>query len=200
MSYVPYVTEETAKGERVTDIFSRLLADRIIFLGTEINDQVANNIITQLIYLRSTDPKKAISMYINSPGGMVSAGLAIYDTMQYLECEVNTYCIGMAASMGALLLSAGTKGRRFALPNSRIMIHQPSGGVGGTSKEIELQAKEILYLKKRLSEILSNHTGKTYDQIIEDSDRDYYMSSAEAVEYGLIDQVLGVPTPEIVGA
>lgn len=200
MSYVPYVTEETAKGERVTDIFSRLLADRIIFLGTEINDQVANNIITQLIYLRSTDPKKPISMYINSPGGMVSAGLAIYDTMQYLECEVNTYCIGMAASMGALLLSAGTKGRRFALPNSRIMIHQPSGGVGGTSKEIELQAKEILYLKKRLSEILSNHTGKTYDQIIEDSDRDYYMSSAEAVEYGLIDQVLGVPTPEIVGA
>lgn len=190
--YVPYVTEETARGERTTDIFSRLLADRIIFIGTEINDQVANNVIAQLIFLRASDPKKPISIYINSPGGMVSAGLAIYDTIQYLECDVNTYCIGLAASMGALLLCAGSKGKRFALPNSRIMIHQPSGGVGGTSKEIELQAKEILYLKRRLSEILSEHTGKTYEEIIEDSDRDFYMSAEEAVEYGLIDQVLNM--------
>ncbi|MCH9621333.1 MAG: ATP-dependent Clp protease proteolytic subunit [Chlamydiia bacterium] len=195
-SIIPYVTEETARGERTTDIFSRLLADRIIFLGTEINDQVANNIIAQLIFLRASDPKKPISMYINSPGGMVSAGLAIYDTIQYLECEVNTYCIGMAASMGSLLLAAGSKGKRFALPNSRIMIHQPSGGVGGTSKEIELQANEIIYLKRRLSEILSKHTGKPIEQIIEDSDRDYYMSAEEAVKYGLIDQVVGLKTPE----
>ena len=192
---IPYVTEETARGERTTDIFSRLLADRIIFLGTEINDQVANNIIAQLIFLRASDPKKPISIYINSPGGSVSAGLAIYDTMQYLECEVNTYCIGMAASMGALLLAAGTKGKRFALPNSRIMIHQPSGGVGGTSKEIELQAKEIIFLKRRLSEILADHTGKSLEQIIEDSDRDFYMSGQEAVDYGLIDQVVGAPAP-----
>ncbi len=190
MSYVPYVTEETARGERTTDIYSRLLADRIIFLGTEINDYVANSIIAQLIFLRSTDPKKPISIYINSPGGSVSAGLAIYDTMQYLKCEVNTYCIGMAASMGALLLCAGTKGKRYALPNSRMMIHQPSGGVGGTSKEIELQAKEIIYLKRRLSEILASHCNKDLDRIIEDSDRDYYMSADEAVKYGLIDHVV----------
>ncbi|MCH9617376.1 MAG: ATP-dependent Clp protease proteolytic subunit [Chlamydiia bacterium] len=196
--YVPYVTEETARGERTTDIFSRLLADRIIFIGTEINDQVANNVIAQLIFLRASDPKKPISIYINSPGGMVSAGLAIYDTVQYLECDVNTYCIGLAASMGALLLCCGTKGKRFALPNSRIMIHQPSGGVGGTSKEIELQAKEILYLKKRLSEILAQHTGKSYDAIIDDSDRDFYMSAEEAVEYGLIDQVLNLKAPATV--
>jgi ATP-dependent Clp protease protease subunit len=196
--YVPYVTEETARGERTTDIFSRLLADRIIFIGTEINDQVANNVIAQLIFLRASDPKKPISIYINSPGGMVSAGLAIYDTVQYLECDVNTYCIGLAASMGALLLCCGTKGKRFALPNSRIMIHQPSGGVGGTSKEIELQAKEILYLKKRLSEILSMHTGKSYESIIDDSDRDFYMSAEEAVKYGLIDQVLSLKTPATV--
>lgn len=194
-SIIPYVTEETARGERTTDIFSRLLADRIIFIGTEINDQVANNVIAQLIFLRASDPKKPISIYINSPGGMVSAGLAIYDTVQYLECDVNTYCIGLAASMGALLLSCGTKGKRFALPNSRIMIHQPSGGVGGTSKEIELQANEIIYLKKRLSEILSKHTGKDYDQICEDSDRDFYMSADEAVKYGLIDQVVGLKAP-----
>ena len=190
--YVPYVTEETARGERTTDIFSRLLADRIIFIGTEINDQIANNVIAQLIFLRASDPKKPISIYINSPGGMVSAGLAIYDTIQYLECDVNTYCIGLAASMGAVLLSAGTKGKRFALPNSRIMIHQPHGGVGGTSKEIELQAKEILYLKRRLAEVLSDHTGKSYEEIIADSDRDFYMSAEEAVEYGLIDQVLNM--------
>lgn len=196
--YVPYVTEETARGERTTDIFSRLLADRIIFIGTEINDQVANNVIAQLIFLRASDPKKPISIYINSPGGMVSAGLAIYDTVQYLECDVNTYCIGLAASMGALLLCCGTKGKRFALPNSRIMIHQPSGGVGGTSKEIELQAKEILYLKKRLSEILSLHTGKSYESIIDDSDRDFYMSAEEAVKYGLIDQVLNLKSPATV--
>jgi len=196
MTIIPYVTEETARGERTTDIFSRLLADRIIFIGTEINDQVANNVIAQLIFLRASDPKKPISIYINSPGGMVSAGLAIYDTIQYLECEVNTYCIGMAASMGAVLLASGTKGRRFALPNSRIMIHQPHGGVGGTSKEIELQAKEILYLKKRLSEILAHHSGKSLEQILEDSDRDFYMSAEEAAEYGLIDQVVGIKAPE----
>jgi ATP-dependent Clp protease protease subunit len=187
---IPYVIEETPRGERSMDIFSRLLSDRIIFIGTEINDQVANNVIAQLIFLRASDPKKPISIYINSPGGVISSGLAIYDTMQYLECEVNTYCIGMAASMGALLLCCGTKGKRYALPNSRIMIHQPSGGVGGTSKEIELQANEIIYLKKRLSEIIAHHTGKTLDQITEDSDRDFYMSAQEAVVYGLVDSVV----------
>jgi ATP-dependent Clp protease protease subunit len=187
---IPYVIEETPRGERSMDIFSRLLSDRIIFIGTEINDQVANNVIAQLIFLRASDPKKPISIYINSPGGVISSGLAIYDTMQYLECEVNTYCIGMAASMGALLLCCGTKGKRYALPNSRIMIHQPSGGVGGTSKEIELQANEIIYLKKRLSEIIAHHTGKTLEQITEDSDRDFYMSAQEAVVYGLVDSVV----------
>lgn len=187
---VPYVIEETPRGERSMDIFSRLLSDRIIFIGTEINDQVANNVIAQLIFLRASDPKKPISIYINSPGGVISSGLAIYDTIQYLECDVNTYCIGMAASMGALLLCCGTKGKRYALPNSRIMIHQPSGGVGGTSKEIELQANEIIYLKKRLSEIIAEHTGKTIEQITEDSDRDFYMSAEEASAYGLVDQVV----------
>lgn len=187
---VPYVVEETPRGERSMDIFSRLLSDRIIFIGTEINDQVANNVIAQLIFLRASDPKKPISIYINSPGGSVSSGLAIYDTMQYLECDINTYCIGMAASMGALLLCCGTKGKRYALPNSRMMIHQPSGGVGGTSKEIELQANEIIYLKRRLSEILAQHTGQAIDKVIEDSDRDFYMSAEEACAYGLVDSVV----------
>ena len=187
---IPYVIEETPRGERTMDIFSRLLSDRIIFIGTEINDQVANNVIAQLIYLRADDPKKPISIYINSPGGVISSGLAIYDTIQYLECVVNTYCIGMAASMGALLLCCGSKGKRYALPNSRIMIHQPSGGVGGTSKDIELQANEIIYLKKRLSAIISEHTGKTVQQITEDSDRDFYMSADEAAAYGLVDSVV----------
>lgn len=187
---IPYVIEETPRGERSMDIFSRLLSDRIIFIGTEINDQVANNVIAQLIFLRASDPKKPISIYINSPGGVISSGLAIYDTIQYLECPVNTYCIGMAASMGALLLCCGSKGKRYALPNSRIMIHQPSGGVGGTSKEIELQANEIIYLKKKLSEIIAHHTGKSLSQITEDSDRDFYMSAQEAVAYGLVDSVV----------
>lgn len=191
MGYViPYVTEETAKGERSMDIYSRLLADRIIFIGSEINDQVANNVIAQLIFLRASDPKKPINIYINSPGGSVSAGLAIYDTMQYLECEVNTYCIGLAASMGALLLCAGTKGKRYALPHSRIMIHQPSGGVTGTSKDIELQAKEILHLKGILTKIIVKHTGQTLERVQEDSDRDYFLSVEEAIAYGLIDHTL----------
>lgn len=190
MVLIPYVIEETAKGDRSMDIYSRLLSDRIIFIGTEINDQVANNVIAQLIFLRASDPRKAISIYINSPGGMISSGLAIYDTIQYLECEVNTYCIGMAASMSALLLSAGTKGKRYALPHSRIMIHQPSGGVGGTSADIELQAKEIILLKKLISEIIAKHTGQTVEKILEDSDRDFYMSAKEAEKYGLIDSVV----------
>jgi ATP-dependent Clp protease, protease subunit len=190
MVLIPYVIEESARGERSMDIYSRLLADRIIFIGTEINDAVANNVIAQLIFLRATDPKKPINIYINSPGGLISSGLAIYDTMQYLECEVNTYCIGLAASMAALLLCAGTKGKRHALPNSRIMIHQPHGGVTGTSKEIEIQAKELLHLKKTLSQIIAEHTGKTYDKVVDDSDRDYYFSAEEAIAYGLIDNVI----------
>ena len=190
MVLIPYVIEETARGERSMDIYSRLLSDRIIFIGTEINDQVANNVIAQLIFLRASDPKKPISIYINSPGGIISSGLAIYDTMQYLECPVNTYCIGMAASMAALLLCAGTKGKRYALPHSRLMIHQPSGGVGGTSADIELQAKEILILKKLLSKIISKHTGQSLEKIVEDSERDFYMSAEEAKAYGLIDSVV----------
>ena len=190
MVLIPYVTEDTARGERTTDIYSRLLADRIIFIGTEINDQVANNVIAQLIFLRASEPKKPVSIYINSPGGIISSGLAIYDTIQYLECDVNTYCIGMAASMSALLLAAGTKGKRYALPNSRIMIHQPSGGVGGTTADIELQAKEIIHLKKLLSQIISKHSGQSLERVIEDSDRDYYMSAEQAKEYGLIDSVV----------
>lgn len=190
MVLIPYVIEESARGERSMDIYSRLLVDRIIFIGTEINDQVANNVIAQLIFLRANDPKKPISIYINSPGGWISSGLAIYDTMQYLECEINTYCIGHAASMAAVLLAAGTKGRRHALPNSRIMIHQPLGGLTGTSKEIEIQAKEILYMKKIISYILSEHTGQSVEKIIDDSERDYFLSAEEAVAYGIIDNVV----------
>ena len=192
---IPYVIEESAKGDRSMDIYSRLLSDRIIFIGMEIDDQVANNVVAQLIFLRANDPKKAINIYINSPGGIISSGLAIYDTMQYLECEINTYCIGMAASMAALLLSAGTKGKRYSLPHSRMMIHQPSGGVGGTSKDIELQAKEILYHKKSLAGLFQKHTEQPIEKIREDSERDFYLSAEEAVEYGLIDHVV-VPTSE----
>jgi ATP-dependent Clp protease protease subunit len=192
MSYPIYVSEETARGDKTMDIMSRLLQDRIIFIGQEINDPLANHIISQLIYLRATDPKKPISLYINSPGGDISAGFAIYDTMKYIECDVHTYCIGMAASMAAVLLSSGTPGKRFALPNSRIMIHQPAGAVGGTSADIELQAKEIMYLKESLTKILSQNTGQTVSQIHKDSDRDYYMSSSEAKNYGLIDAVIGM--------
>ncbi len=187
---IPYVVEESARGERSMDIYSRLLSDRIIFIGTEINDQVANNVIAQLIFLRASDPKKPINIYINSPGGLISSGLAIYDTMQYIECEVTTYCIGLAASMAALLLCAGTKGKRYALPNSRIMLHQPLGGITGTSKEIEIQAKELLHLKKMLSNIIRDHTGQPLEKVIEDSERDFFLSAQEAVEYGLIDTIV----------
>ncbi len=191
MTYVPYVTEETSRGgERTSDIYSRLLKDRIIFLGSEINDQVANTIVAQIIFLKADDPKKPVHLYINSPGGVISSGLAIYDTLQYLNCDIYTYCIGMAASMGALLLAAGTKGKRYTLPHSRTMIHQPSGAAGGTSKDIELQAKEILVLKKQLKKILARHTGQTEEKIEEDSDRDYYMSAEEAIEYGLVDHII----------
>lgn len=189
-SLTPYVIEDTGRGERSMDIYSRLLKDRIIFIGTDINDQVANVVVAQLLFLKMEDPKKDIHIYINSPGGYITAGLAIYDTMQYLGCDINTYCIGSAASMGALLLTAGTKGKRFALPNSRLMIHQPSGGVGGTSADVALQAKEILKLKKLLGEILAERTGQTIEKITLDSERDFYMSPEEAKAYGLIDEVL----------
>lgn len=189
-SLTPYVIEDTGRGERSMDIFSRLLKDRIIFIGTDITDQVANVVVAQLLFLRMEDAKKDVNIYINSMGGYISAGLAIYDVLQWLGCNVNTYCIGQASSMGALLLTAGTKGRRYALPNSRIMIHQPSGGVGGTSADIALQAKEILYLKKRITEILSECTGQTLERIATDSERDFYMSPEEAKAYGLIDEVV----------
>ena len=187
---IPYVVEDTAKGERSMDIYSRLLADRIIFIGTEINDAVANNVIAQLIFLKANDPKKHISLYLNSPGGHLPSGLAIYDTMCYLECEIHTYCIGMAASITALLLAAGTKGKRYALPHSRTMIHQPSGAIGGTSKDIEIQAKEVLHYKKILSKLFGQHTGQSLEKILEDSERDFYMSAEEAKEYGIIDHVI----------
>jgi ATP-dependent Clp protease protease subunit len=189
MYSIPYVIEDTGRGERAMDIYSRLLKDRIVFIGSEINDQVANAVIAQLLFLRADDPKKDVSVYINSPGGVISAGLAIYDTMKFMGYDINTYCLGMAASMGALLLSAGTKGKRFALPNSRIMIHQPSGGVIGTSSDIALQAKEVLILKQMCAGIMAEGTGKTIDKILEDSERDYYMSAEEALEYGLIDVI-----------
>jgi ATP-dependent Clp protease protease subunit len=187
---VPMVVEQTGRGERGYDIYSRLLVDRIVFLGTPVDDMVSNLIIAQLLFLQMTDPKKDIHLYINSPGGSVTAGLAIYDTMQFLTCDVNTYCIGQAASMGAVLLTAGTKGKRFALPNARIMIHQPWGGVQGQATDISIQAKEILRLKDRLNEILANHTGKSVEDIARDTDRDRFLSSEEAKDYGLVDQVV----------
>ncbi|CUI15996.1 ATP-dependent Clp protease, proteolytic subunit ClpP [Candidatus Protochlamydia naegleriophila] len=190
MSLTPYVIEDTGRGERSMDIYSRLLKDRIIFIGTEITDQVANVVVAQLLFLKMEDPKKDVHIYINSLGGYITSGLAIYDTMQYLGCDINTYCIGQAASMGALLLTAGTKGKRFALPNSRIMIHQPYGGVGGTSADVALQAKEILELKKRLNAIMSDSTGQPIEKIASDSERDFYMSPVEAKDYGLIDEVV----------
>ncbi len=186
----PYVIEDTGRGERVMDIYSRLLKDRIIFIGTGIDDHIANVVIAQLLFLKMEDPKKDIHLYLNSPGGYLTAGLAIYDTMQYLGCNVNTYCIGQVASMGAVLFSAGTKGRRFVLPNSRVMMHQPSGGMGGTAADMALQAKEILFQKKRLAEILSKNTGQPFDKIKEDSERDYFLSAEEAVAYGIADEVL----------
>lgn len=189
-SLTPYVIEDTGRGERSMDIYSRLLKDRIIFIGTDIDDHVANVVVAQLLFLKMEDPKKDIHLYINSMGGLITAGLAIFDTLQWLGCDVNTYCIGQASSMGALLLAAGTKGKRYALPNSRIMIHQPSGGVGGTSADIELQAQEILLLKKILLEILAERTGKTIKKIAQDSERDYFMSAEDAKAYGLIDHVV----------
>jgi ATP-dependent Clp protease, protease subunit len=188
--YVPYVVEQTGRGERSYDIYSRLLKDRIIFLGTAIDDGVANSIIAQLLFLQMEDGKKDISIYINSPGGSVTAGLAIYDTMQFLTCAVNTYCIGMAASMGAVLLAAGTKGKRFALPNSDIMIHQVSGGAQGTASDVERTVEYMFKLKKRLIKLLAHHTGKDEEQVKFDSDRDYYMSAEEAQAYGLVDEVV----------
>jgi ATP-dependent Clp protease protease subunit len=190
MSLTPYVIEDTGRGERSMDIYSRLLKDRIIFIGTEITDQVSNVVVAQLLFLRMEDPKKDVHIYINSVGGYISAGLAIYDTLQWLGCSINTYCVGQASSMGALLLAAGTKGKRFALPNSRVMIHQPYGGVGGTSADIALQAKEILVLKRRIHEIIASHTGQSVERVAADSERDFYMSAVEAKEYGLIDEVV----------
>ncbi len=187
---VPMVVEQTGRGERGYDIYSRLLVDRIVFLGTPIDDMVSNLIIAQLLFLQMTDPKKDIHLYINSPGGSVTAGLAIYDTLQFLTCDTNTYCIGQASSMGAVLLAAGTKGKRFALPNARIMIHQPWGGVQGQATDISIQAKEILRLKDRLNEILAKHCGRTVDELAKDTDRDRFMSSEEARAYGLVDQVV----------
>lgn len=189
-SLTPYVIEDTGRGERSMDIYSRLLKDRIIFLGTEIDDQVANVVVAQLLFLKMEDPKKDVHMYINSPGGYVTSGLAIYDTMQYLGCNISTYCIGQASSLGALLLMAGTKGKRFALPNSRIMIHQPYGGIRGTSADVALQAKEILQHKQRLHSILSECTGQPIEKVAKDSERDFYMSATEAKNYGIIDEVI----------
>lgn len=187
--YNPTVIENNGRSERAYDIYSRLLKDRIIFLGTEIDDNVANAIVAQLLFLEAEDPEKDIIMYINSPGGVVTAGMAIYDTMNYIKPDVQTVCIGQAASMGALLLSAGTKGKRFALEHSRIMIHQPLGGARGQATDIEIQAKEILRMKEMLSQILANVSGKSVEEILRDTERDNYMSAQEAVEYGLIDQV-----------
>ena len=188
--YPPYVIERSSRGERSYDIFSRLLMDRIVFLGTPINDDVANIIIAQLLFLEADNPERDIHVYINSPGGSVSAGLAIYDTMQYLRSPINTICMGLAASMGAFLLTAGRKGKRHALPHSRIMIHQPSGGAQGTASDIEIQAKEILYLRSKMNELMAKHTGRTVEQIERDVDRDRFMSSDEAKQYGLIDNVI----------
>ena len=188
--YPPYVIERTSRGERSYDIFSRLLMDRIVFLGAPVDDTVANIIIAQLLFLQAEDPEKDIYLYLNSPGGSVYAGLAIYDTLQYMSAPVNTMCMGMAASMAAVLLAAGTKGKRSALPNSRIMIHQPSGGSQGTAADIEIAAREILYARERLNQILAKHTGQTVEKIAEDVDRDRFLSPQEAKEYGLIDNVV----------
>ena len=190
MSLVPYVIEQTSRGERSYDIYSRLLKDRIIFLGEEVNDASASIIVAQLLHLEAEDPDKDIQLYINSPGGSVSAGLAIYDTMQYIKCDVSTTCIGMAASMGAFLLAGGAKGKRFALPNAEIMIHQPLGGAQGQATEIQIAAEHILKTRRKLNEILAERTGKSYEEICKDTERDNFMSAEEAAEYGLIDKVV----------
>jgi ATP-dependent Clp protease protease subunit len=187
---VPMVVEQTGRGERGYDIYSRLLKDRIVFIGTPIDDNVANLIIAQMLYLQSEDPAKDINLYVNSPGGSVTSGLAIYDTIQFVKCDVTTYCVGQASSMAAVLLAAGTKGKRFALPNARIMIHQPWGGVQGQASDISIQAKEILRMRDRLNEILALHTGKPIETIAKDTDRDFFMSAAESRDYGLVDDVV----------
>jgi ATP-dependent Clp protease protease subunit len=190
MAPIPYVVEKSGREERVYDIYSRLLKDRIIFLGQQVDDDIANALVAQLLFLQSDDPKADIHLYINSPGGSISAGLAIYDTMQFVSCDVATYCVGQAASMGAVLLTAGTKGKRFALPNARIMIHQPLAGMQGTAHEIEIHVQELRRVKKKMNEILIKHTGHTLEKIEEDTDRDRFMSADEAADYGLIDKVV----------
>lgn len=187
---IPYVVEQTGKGERSYDIYSRLLLDRIVFISGEVNDDMANAVVAQLLFLQSQDPKKQINVYINSPGGSVTAGLAIYDTMQFVSCPIATYCIGQAASMGAVLLTAGAKGMRYALPNSRIMIHQPWGGAEGKASDIEITAKEILRLKDILNGILASHSGRKFEEVVKDTDRDFFMSAEEAKKWGLIDNVV----------
>ena len=187
---IPMVVEQTGRGERSYDIFSRLLKERIIFMGTAIDDNVANLVIAQLLFLQSEDPEKDISIYINSPGGVVTAGLAIYDTMQFLKCDITTYCVGQAASMGAVLLAAGAKGKRFALPNARIMIHQPLGGAQGQATDINIQAQEIMRIKQILNKILADHSGRSIEDLEKDTDRDNFMSAAQAAEYGLVDEVV----------
>ena len=188
--YVPIVLENTGRGERSMDIYSRLLKDRIVFIGSPIDDGVSNVIIAQMLFLQMEDPKKDIQLYINSPGGVVTGGMAIYDTMNMVSCDVVTYCVGQAASMATVLLAAGAKGKRFALPNSRVMIHQPSGGAGGQAADISIQAREIIRWRRQLNEILAKHSGKTPEQLEKDSDRDNYMTAEEAVEYGLVDEIL----------
>ena len=190
MSLVPYVIEQTSRGERNYDIYSRLLKDRIIFLGEEVNETTASLVVAQLLFLESEDPGKDIHLYINSPGGMVTAGLAIYDTMQYIKCDVSTICIGMAASMGAFLLSSGTKGKRIALPNAEIMIHQPSAGTQGKVTDMEIDVEHVLRIKRHLNEMLAANTGKSVEQVSADTERDHWLTAAEAKEYGLIDQVI----------
>ena len=189
-SLTPYVIEDTGRGERSMDIYSRLLQDRIIFLGLEVDDQVANVVVAQMLFLRMEDPKKPVQLYINSPGGSVTAGLAIYDTMQWLGCEIHTYCLGQAASLGALLLAAGTKGKRYSLPNGRIMIRQPLGGVTGPAADIAVQTKEITRIKEKLASIMAHHCEQPLEQILADSDRDFYMTPDEAKNYGLLDEVI----------
>ena len=190
MNLIPMVVEQTGRGERAYDIFSRLLKDRIVFLGTQVTDEIANLVIAQMLFLESEDPEKDIHFYINSPGGSVSAGLAIYDTMQYIRPPVSTLCLGQAASMGALLLTAGEKGKRFALPYARIMIHQPLGGVQGQATDIDIQAREILRVREQVNNILAKHTGQSLKRIEKDTDRDFFMTSKQAVEYGLVDEVI----------
>ena len=190
MSLVPYVVEQTSRGERNYDIYSRLLKDRIIFLSDEVNDVTASLVVAQLLFLEAEDPNKDIHLYINSPGGSVTAGMAIYDTMQYIKCDVSTICIGMAASMGAFLLSGGAKGKRYALPNAEVMIHQPLGGAKGQATEIQIAAEHILRTRKKLNEMLAANTGKSYEEIARDTERDNYMTAEEAKEYGLIDNVI----------